>query len=82
MATFELQLDDKTLELLKAYQGYTQVTPEDYISELVTKTRPTLEAMVEAFKETQDPEELMEVYGRKLAEITLRDGKENQDPQH
>lgn len=71
--TLELKLSAEAQALFEAYERYTRVTPEIYIGELVDKTLPTLRAMVEAFEECQeDPEGVMEVFGRKMGEMMLQ----------
>jgi len=71
--TLELKLSPEARSLFDAYERHTRVTAEVYIGELVDKTLPTLRAMVEAFEECQDdPEAVMEVFGRKMGEVMLR----------
>lgn len=71
--TVEIKLGAEARELFEAYERHTRVTAEVYIGELVDQTLPTLRAMVEAFDECQDdPEAVMEVFGRKMGEMMLR----------
>lgn len=71
--TLELKLSPEAQSLFDAYERHTRVTAEVYVGELVDKTLPTLRAMVEAFEECQDdPEAVMEVFGRKMGEMMLQ----------
>ncbi|WP_020681202.1 hypothetical protein [Marinobacterium rhizophilum] len=72
-ASVEIKLSEQAAQLFADYERYTQVTPAEYINELVDKTLPTLQAMVAAFEECQDnPDAVMEVFGRKMGEMMLQ----------
>ncbi|OMH31750.1 hypothetical protein [Motiliproteus sp. MSK22-1] len=71
-STVEIQLSEEAQQLFDAYQRYTNTTPEAYIDALVVKTLPTLRAMVEAFDEAEEPEAVMELFGKKMAAEMLR----------
>ena len=65
-----IQLDPQLQALFQRYQAHTQTTPETYIAELLAKTRPTLQAVVEALDEAGgDSEALAQLFGRKLASL-------------
>ena len=70
--TVEIKLSDEAQQLFEAYQRYTNTTPEAYIDALVVKTLPTLRAMVEAFDEADEPEAVMELFGKKMAAEVLK----------
>ncbi|WP_236054535.1 hypothetical protein [Pseudomonas arcuscaelestis] len=68
--TLTITLDPQLLELFRRYQAHTQVTPENYIDELLARTRPTLQAVVEALDEAAgDPEALAQLFGRRMANL-------------
>lgn len=72
----QVQLDEEALELFDKYHKFTGVSPEYYINQLVEKTLPTVKAMVEAMEEASaNPDEnidVMEIFGRKMAENALQ----------
>ncbi len=70
--TVEIKLSEEAWQLFSAYQKYTGTAPEAYIDALVDKTLPTVKAMVEAFEEAKEPEQVMELFGRKMAEAMLK----------
>ncbi|WP_449433086.1 hypothetical protein [Pseudomonas putida] len=68
--TLTIKLDPELLALFRRYQAHMQVTPEHYIDELLNKTRPTLQAIVEALDEAGgDPEVMARLFGRKMASL-------------
>lgn len=70
----QVELKAETVELFDRYHKFTGTTPEAYITELVEKTLPTVKAMVEAMEEaSENPEnaDVMELFGRKMAEAAL-----------
>ncbi|MEE1869213.1 hypothetical protein [Pseudomonas auratipiscis] len=68
--TLTITLDPQLLELFRRYQAHTQVTPEYYVDELLARTRPTLQAVVEALDEAAgDPEALAQLFGRRMANL-------------
>jgi hypothetical protein len=78
-STVEIRLSEEAQALFSAYQGYTGASPADYIEALVSKTLPTLKALVEALEEAgQDGDAVMELFGRKMAETMLQQQGDNQ----
>lgn len=78
----KVELVPETVELFDRYHKYTGTTPELYISQLVEKTLPTVQAMVDAMDEaSNDPEgaDVMEIFGRKMAEAALEQRQASQD---
>ncbi len=72
-STVEIRLSEDAQALFSAYQGYTGATAAEYIEALVSKTLPTLKALVEALEEAgQDGDAVMELFGRKMAENVLQ----------
>jgi hypothetical protein len=68
--TLTIKLDPQLLALFRRYQEHTSIAPEFYIDELLAKTRPTLQAVVEALDEAAgDPEALAQLFGRKMASL-------------
>ncbi len=71
----KVELAAETVELFDRYHKYTGTTPEFYIAQLVEKTLPTVQAMVDAMDEASaDPEanlDVMELFGKKMAEAAL-----------
>lgn len=68
--TLTIKLDPELLVLFRRYEAHMQVTPEFYIHELLAKTRPTLQAVVDALDEAAgDPEALAQLFGRKMASL-------------
>lgn len=68
--TLTITLDPQLLALFRRYEAHTQVTAQFYIDELLAKTRPTLQAVVEALDEAAgDPEALAQLFGRKMASL-------------
>lgn len=68
--TLTIKLDPQLLALFRRYQAHTQIAPEFYIDELLAKTRPTLQAVVEALDEAAgDPGALAQLFGRKMANL-------------
>ncbi|WP_432470287.1 hypothetical protein [Amphritea sp. HPY] len=71
----KVELQPETVELFDRYHKYTGTSPEFYIQQLVEKTLPTVQAMVDAMDEASaDPDaniDVMEVFGRKMAEAAL-----------
>ncbi|MBY4677169.1 hypothetical protein [Marinobacterium arenosum] len=71
----EIELEQEAAELFARYQQITGTTAEQYIGELVVKTLPTLRAIVEAMEEaatSEDPEKVMELFGRKMAQAMVQ----------
>ncbi|MCK1792029.1 hypothetical protein [Pseudomonas violetae] len=65
-----IKLGPELLALFRRYEAHTQITPQFYIDELLAKTRPTLQAVVEALDEAAgNPEALAELFGRKMASL-------------
>ncbi|MBA1202830.1 hypothetical protein G7009_13880 [Pseudomonas capeferrum] len=68
--TLTIKLDPQLLALFRRYEAHTQVTPQFYLDELLAKTRPTLQAIVEALDEAAgDPEALAQLFGRRMASL-------------
>ncbi|MCO7513372.1 hypothetical protein NJF44_02275 [Pseudomonas guariconensis] len=68
--TLTITLDPELLALFRRYEKHTQVTAAYYIDELLAKTRPTLQAVVEALDEAAgDPEALARLFGNKMASL-------------
>ena len=68
--TLTIKLDPQLLALFRRYEAHTSIAPEFYIDELLAKTRPTLQAVVEALDEAAgDPEALAQLFGRKMASL-------------
>jgi len=71
----QVELQAKAVELFDRYHKYTGTSPEVYITQLVEQTLPTVEAMVDAMDEaSQHPDkniDVMELFGRKMAEQAL-----------
>lgn len=80
--TVQIELATETVELFERYQQYTGTTTEFYITQLVEKTLPTVKAMVEAMDEASaNPEknlDVMEIFGRKMADATMEQREEEQ----
>lgn len=72
----EVEINQDTLELFDRYHKYTGTTPEQYISQLVEKTLPTIQAMVDAMDEaSEQPDnniDVMDLFARKMAESALK----------
>jgi len=71
----KIELEPETVELFDRYHKFTGTTPEFYIQQLVEKTLPTVEAMVAAMEEaSENPDDnidVMELFGKKMAEAAL-----------
>ncbi len=70
----QIELQAETVELFDRYHKYTGTSPEAYITQLVEKTLPTVQAMVDAMDEASenpDQADVMEIFGRKMAEAAL-----------
>jgi putative heme degradation protein len=68
--TLTIKLDPELRALFRRYEAHMQVTAEYYIDELLAKTRPTLQAMVEALDEAAgNPEALAQLFGHKMASL-------------
>ncbi len=71
----KVELQPETVELFDRYHKYTGTTPEFYISQLVEKTLPTVQAMVDAMdKASANPDDdldVMDLFTRRMAEIAL-----------
>lgn len=77
----QVELAPETVELFDRYHKYTGTSPELYISQLVEKTLPTVQAMVDAMDEaSKDPDgaDVMEIFGRKMAEAALEQRQASQ----
>ncbi|VVO44008.1 hypothetical protein [Pseudomonas fluorescens] len=73
--TLTIKLDPQLLALFRRYEAHTQITAQFYIDELLAKTRPTLQAVVEALDEAAgDPEALAQLFGRRLASLMQQQG--------
>ncbi|VVO39568.1 hypothetical protein [Pseudomonas fluorescens] len=73
--TLTIKLDPELLALFRRYEAHTQITAQFYIDELLAKTRPTLQAVVEALDEAAgDPEALAQLFGRRLASLMQQQG--------
>jgi hypothetical protein len=70
-----IELKPSTVELFDRYHKYTGTPPEAYIEQLVENTLPTVEAMVAAMDEaSENPDQnldVMELFGKKMAEAAL-----------
>ncbi|MCW8883766.1 MAG: hypothetical protein OQK12_00760 [Motiliproteus sp.] len=79
----QIELQPEMVELFDQYHKYTGTTPELYITQLVEKTLPTVQAMVDAMDEAAanpDKEiDVMEVFGRRMAEMALEQKKAAQE---
>ncbi|WP_439861936.1 hypothetical protein [Pseudomonas sp. MBLB4136] len=65
-----IKLDPELAALFRRYEAHTRITPELYVGELLAKTRPTLQAVVEALDEAGgDSEALAQLFGRKMASL-------------
>lgn len=68
--TLTITLDPALRELFERYQAHTQTSAQQYIGELLAKTRPTLQAVVEALDEAGgDPQALGQLFGSKMAQL-------------
>ena len=68
--TLTINLDPELSALFRRYQAHTRTTAEHYIGELLAKTRPTLQAMVEALDEADgDAQALGRLFGSKMAQL-------------
>lgn len=67
----KVELQPETVELFDRYHKYTGTSPEFYIQQLVEKTLPTVQAMDEASADPDANIDVMEVFGRKMAEAAL-----------
>ncbi|MEH6578496.1 MAG: hypothetical protein V7731_15655 [Amphritea sp.] len=71
----QIELQAETVKLFDRYHKYTGTTPEAYITQLVEKTLPTVQAMVDAMDEaSENPDaniDVMELFGRKMAAAAL-----------
>ncbi|MGB0467932.1 MAG: hypothetical protein ACPGF7_10465 [Pontibacterium sp.] len=82
----QIELQAETVELFDRYHKYTGTTPELYITQLVEKTLPTVQAMVDAMDEasaSENPDEVdvMELFSRKMATAAMEQQKASQaDP--
>ncbi|ARD44870.1 hypothetical protein [Colwellia sp. PAMC 21821] len=76
----QIELRAETVELFDRYHKHTGTTPETYITQLVEKTLPTVQAMVDAIDEaSESPEkniDVMELFGRKMAAASLEQKKQ------
>ncbi len=73
-----IKLDPQLEALFRRYQAHTRITPELYIGELLAKTRPTLQAVVEALDEAAgDPEALARLFGHKMAGLMQQQAAQN-----
>jgi len=74
--TLTIKLDPELLALFRRYEAHMHITPEYYIDELLAKTRPTLQAVVEALDEAAgDPEALAKLFGRRMASLMQQQGE-------
>lgn len=77
-----IELSGDTLKLFDRYHKYTGTSPAAYITELVEKTLPTVEAMVDAMDEASaDPDanlDVMELFGRRMAQMALQQREKEQ----
>jgi hypothetical protein len=68
--TIHVRVQDEVLQLLQRYQAHTGTAPADYVAALLEQTRPTLQAVVEAFDEAGgDAAEMARLFGSKMADI-------------
>ncbi len=71
----KVELKPETVELFDRYHKYTGTSPEFYITQLVEKTLPTVQAMVDAMDQaSEDPDanlDVMELFSRRMAEMAL-----------
>ncbi|MBS7661823.1 hypothetical protein I0D00_07650 [Pseudomonas lalucatii] len=68
--TLTIELDPQLQELFRRYEAHTRITAQLYVGELLAKTRPTLQAVVEALDEAAgDSEALAQLFGRKMASL-------------
>jgi len=78
-----IELSGEALALFDRYHKYTGTSVQAYISELVTKTLPTVEAMVGAMDEASlNPDanlDVMELFGRRMAQMALEQREHAQD---
>lgn len=76
----QIELRAETVKLFDRYHKHTGTTPEVYITQLVEKTLPTVQAMVDAIDEaSESPEknvDVMELFGRKMAAASLEQKKQ------
>lgn len=76
----QIELQAETVKLFDRYHKHTGTTPEDYITELVEKTLPTVQAMVDAIDEANESPDknidVMELFGRKMAAASLEQKKQ------
>lgn len=76
----QIELEAETVKLFDRYHKHTGTTPEAYITQLVEKTLPTVQAMVDAIDEaSESPEkniDVMELFGRKMAAASLEQKKQ------
>lgn len=65
-----IQLDPELQALFQRYEAHTRISPQLYIGELLAKTRPTLQAVVEALDEAGgDSQALGRLFGNKMAQL-------------
>ena len=70
IAAKAVALKEASTEEFRRYQAHTRTTAEHYIGELLAKTRPTLQAMVEALDEADgDAQALGRLFGSKMAQL-------------
>jgi hypothetical protein len=76
----QIELEAETVKLFDRYHKHTGTTPEAYITQLVEKTLPTVQAMVDAIDEASgSPDkniDVMELFGRKMAAASLEQKKQ------
>jgi hypothetical protein len=76
----QIEIQAETVELFDRYHKHTGTTAEAYITELVEKTLPTVQAMVDAIDEAKESPEknidVMELFGRKMATASLEQKKQ------
>lgn len=78
----KIELSAEMVELFDRYHRYTATSPEAYIEELVDKTKPTLQAMVEAMDEaSENPEnsDVMAIFSEKMALAALAQKQSEQE---
>jgi hypothetical protein len=76
----QIELQAETIKLFDRYHKHTGTTPEAYITQLVEKTLPTVQAMVDAIDEASDSPDknidVMELFARKMATESLEQKKQ------
>ena len=76
----KIELQAETVKLFDRYHKHTGTPPEAYITELVEKTLPTVQAMVDAIDEASlypnKNIDVMELFARKMATESLEQKKQ------